>query len=268
MRRKWTRRRSGGVPSSVSAYVTVGGRKRRCSIPTDVEELGWGEPEDAIIARPPRGRKQSIGSACCEVELAGDPESIYLLGCHHVFALSSKNPGLQPDEDAYLVRTDDTGQEFDVGPLAEYTNLSPGGNRFAMDAALALIEDEDSLVPWISDLYPSSIYMGNLIPKECEIATPTGVIPAECLSEQFGVALEYRNGQTRRFASVYESEADTYPGDSGSALIDEDGRLLGMHFYGLVRERPGGGQIYVSVAIPAYRLFGRGVFSGDISLVD
>ena len=60
-------------------------------------------------------------------------------------------------------------------------------------------------------------------------------------------------------AAAYQFEADTVPGDSGSPVIDGEGTLHGMHFWGDPAQR-------MAFAIPAFMLFRPGLFSIEFEL--
>ena len=66
------------------------------------------------------------------------------------------------------------------------------------------------------------------------------------------MSFDYGQGRSFVFRDLIEYGANTFPGDSGSPLVDSTGRLWGMHFY-----RSAAGLCY---AFTAPRMFDGNVF--------
>jgi hypothetical protein len=276
VKRKWadTRRRQQKIPEHVTAMVEQGGRRVRVLIPTDVAEFKRGAPHavrslTAGITTRHNGQPQDLAAACCLVEDASLPGQRFLLTCYHAFV-----PDLQRPMPAGMDAADAAGAA--IGLLAEAASAS--GPR-AVDAALVSVDAVglDAVSVWglaitqranafdIEDL-PNR---GPLWVLGRRVAPASGAGPAETRSEpvraQFRQTIVVRTefdyagtaGRTFAFAEVIEYLAATRPGDSGAALVDSNGLLYGMHFYGF------GGNGY---AFTAPRLFDDGVFLGDLRL--
>jgi hypothetical protein len=274
--RKWadTRRRPQKIPAHVAAMAVQGGRRVRVLIPTDVAEFKRGAPQAARsltegITTRSHGQPHDLAAACCLVEDAGLPGQRYLLTCYHAFV-----PDLQRPIPAGMDAADDAGGA--IGLLAEAASAS--GPR-AVDAALVSVDAAglDAVSCWglaitqragaldIEDL-PNR---GPLWVLGRRIAPASGAGPAETRIEpvraQFRQYIVVRTefdyagtaGRVFVFDEVIEYQAATRPGDSGAALVDSQGLLYGMHFYGF------GGNGY---AFTAPRLFDDGVFLAELQL--
>lgn len=266
--KKWKKRRSGGVPCSIRATIVTKKGRRVVAIPTDVEILGKGRLQGGLRASSPGGGTPEVmGAACCRVRSPQAPGQIFVLGCHHVLTRSLVMGGLEPSRDSEIQVRPDDGPERRMGRLFDFAALTPAPPRYGMDAALGVVEDETGIRPWKLGEHPRSLSNGLNIPHDYFIWTPGGRLGGRFLSQQFDVELKYGKnpGITVRINTVYETLAKTDRGDSGSPLIDVQGRLLAMHFYGTWREIHGKDE-QVSLAIPAYELFRPGVFKIPIEL--
>lgn len=276
VRRKWadTRQRAQTIPAQVAAMVQQGGARVRVLIPTDVAAFSRGAPQAGRsltggVTTRRDGQPHDLAAACCLVEDAGLPGQAYLLTCYHAFV-----PDLRRPMPAGMDATDDTGAP--IGLLAEAASAS--GPR-AVDAALVSVDAPgfDAVSAWglritqranafdIEDL-PNR---GPLWVLGRRVAPASSAGPAQSRSEpvraQFRQYIVVRTrfdyastaGRSFVFAEVIEYQAATRPGDSGAALVDSQGLLYGMHFYGF------GGMGY---AFTAPRLFDDGVFLGELRL--
>jgi Trypsin-like peptidase domain len=276
VKRKWhdTRQRMQKIPAHVAAMVERDGRRVRVLIPTDVAEFKRGAPQAASsltggITTRRDGQPQDLAAACCVVEDAGLSGQRFLLTCYHAFV-----PDLRRPIPAGMDATDEAGAA--IGLLAEAASAS--GLR-AVDAALVSVDAAwlDTVSVWglaitqradafdIEDL-PNR---GALWVLGRRVAPASGAGPAQTRSEpvraQFRQVIVVRTefdyastaGRSFVFGEVIEYQAATRPGDSGAALVDSQGLLYGMHFYGF------GGNGY---AFTAPRLFDDGVFLGELRL--
>lgn len=258
---KKQKRAQRAVPSPYSTIVTWKGSRHRCVIPTDVAILGKGSPTqggwypDGVVARRVPGvaihanNPGTPGAICCRVVDRDQREDDYLLGCHHVLALSSSSAGCAPVMGIGVYH----GQTGDfIGLTVRWTTLRAGGRRTGMDAALAKSTNDDKLPAWIRDDPPVAIGAGIRPPSTLVIRTPRGKIQARFLGLYEKLLLSYPCGDLQ-IGPVYELRAETHPGDSGSPVLD-GGRLWGMHFY-----RTDAG---TALAIPAWALFAEDRFRG------
>jgi hypothetical protein len=249
----------------VRTVITRRGRRRLCLIPTDVLMLGRGRPHNVVVVRPPSGLLPFlIGTACCRVRVQGERGARFLLGCHHVFTLSKTDRDAAPLDKARLFRLWPDGTEERIGTLDRYANLTPAPPRYGMDAALVRIENDNALRNW-SVLLPSSVSGGARVPEAFWIFTPGRALRAQYEGVAVNLSLDWGNGVEVRIRTAYESIAKTQDGDSGSPVISDEGVLLGMHFYGLIRTIDGRDQ-KVSLAIPAHELFSDSTFGVPIQL--
>jgi len=94
-KRMQIRRIARPVPPRVLVWLVRAGKRVRISIPTDIEELAKGTPHAPFnLARGVRAFNRNSpnqgvpGAACCVVVDANQPADRFVLGCHHVLALS------------------------------------------------------------------------------------------------------------------------------------------------------------------------------------
>ena len=244
------------VPSHVSVFLTRDGKRVRYSIPTDVEELGEGGPHGMVnLAAGIRASSQldsSLGvpgSVCCLVEQVDQPLNRYILGCHHVLALSflTQHCNAEPS----TVRSRGTAEL--VGNLFEHLPMS-GTGQPCLDAAIALV-DPGAQVAWnAAGLAPTRVEPGVDSPRGCFVFTPDGALPAQFVKEWANIPLTYPKCGQVVIECAYQFQADTVGGHSGSPVMQPDGTLHGMHFWGDVSQR-------MAFAIPAFVLFRPGLFS-------
>lgn len=250
------------VPKSVAAFVERDGRRLRVYVPTDLEELGDGAPHanvnlasGVLAVGLPNPAVKCTGAVCCLVRQTDTPANVYALGCHHVLALSAQTQGCAALV-SEVISNDLPGQP--VGQLFEYLPMSPNV-RSCQDAAIALLDSAVNAT-WVhSGRTPLRTETASHEPPGCRIYTPRGVLPAAYVKTWMDVPLFYPNCGWVYIARTYQFQADTLPGDSGSAVMSDDGTLYGMHFWGQSSNR-------LSMAIPAATLFSPGLFSVDFSL--
>jgi hypothetical protein len=246
----------------------------RVLIPTDVSEFYGGAPHanldltEGIVSR----RTNTLidyGSSCCLVQNATGGER-YLLTCYHVFSPSlSDSPG---DIDCVA-----SGGGTPIGPMLEVAD--PQSTTAALDAALALMEDASVGVVSTWGRYPSacatefdiqSLHPGaELFVHGRRVAPAFGGQPEVTrlapLPATFQsvfpnpIPFDYRRtaGKVLYFADTLQYVAGVRPGDSGAAVLDGEGTLFGMHFYG---------QDTIGFAFSAPRLFDANIFPFDIVL--
>lgn len=249
------------VPERVLVSVVRDGKSVRLSIPTDVEELGKGRPHvntaTGVRAFNRNNSAQGVpGAACCVVVDQSDPTNRFVLGCHHVLALSLLTSGC-----AFVRETDVGGR----GPGTKFGELfhplpMAADGRPCLDAALSLI-DPGADVTWMSNegLKPVRFEPGVNQPTNCFVFTPDGPLPAVFVKEWANVPLQYARCGTVVIAAAYQFQAATIGGHSGSPVMSPDGTLHGMHFWGDPHQS-------LAMSIPAFMLFQPGVFPVNFEL--
>jgi hypothetical protein len=250
------------VPQHVTVFLVRDGAKVRYKIPTDVEELGSGSPHAEVnlalgirAAAPQNAARGVPGAACCVVEQVDQPSNRYVLGCHHVLALSLLTQQCNAEPSTVRAR----GSAELVGSLFEYIPMS-GTGQPCLDAAIALV-DPGAGVSWNSSgVVPTQVEPGVQSPRGCRVYTPDGDLPAQFVKEWANVPLPYPSCGQVVIECAYQFLADTKGGHSGSPVMEPDGTLHGMHFWGDVSQR-------LAFAIPAFVLFRPGLFSVSFRLV-
>ncbi|MFC5478211.1 trypsin-like serine protease [Massilia suwonensis] len=249
------------VPHEITTYVRRGGRRIRCQVPTDVEEIGAGHPQkmqnlaNGIHSSAAANAALSLrGAACCIVAQTDKPANRFLLGCQHVLALSLL--GRQCGCIDSVIRAN--GSPEVVARLYEYAELTPSGKP-CLDAAIALANPAAKIFWDAGRIVPQRVEPGVNRPLDCTIFTPRGPRPARFVKEWANVRLPYPSCGMVTIAAAYQFVADTAAGDSGSPLIDRQGTLHGMHFWGDPGQQ-------LAFAIPAFMLFQPGLFSIEIAL--
>ena len=250
------------VPRSLYTYVQRKGQRRRCEVPTDVEELGrGGGPQSGInvasgvTALSSSNATSGInGAICCIAQEVGDARNRYLIGCHHVLA-RSKSAG-ECAASTSVVKAATGGV---VGRLFDVAALAPGGT-VSVDAAIALVPPAVNAMWQFETLRPLRVASAAVPPSNCGVYTPRGfIVPATFIKLWRRVPLGYSCG-TVVIDTAYQFRAATIPGDSGSPVMSPDGTLHGMHFWGNVRDQ-------MAYAIPAFVLFRPRLFSVPLRLV-
>ncbi|WP_426175975.1 trypsin-like serine protease [Massilia sp. TWR1-2-2] len=250
------------VPPYITAYVHNGMNRTRYKIPTDVEELGNGVPHamqnlaNGISSSATANQALSLrGAACCIVVQKKQPTNRFLLGCHHVLALSLLNPQLKATDTYIRPRSSPNV----VGRLYEYLTMSAFGKP-CLDAAIALANPASEIFWNANGVMPRYVEPGTNRPLACAIFTPNGPRAAQFVKEWANVPLRYPGCGDVVIEAAYQFLADTAPGDSGSPVMEQNGTLHGMHFWGDETQR-------MAFAIPAFMLFRPGRFSIDFELV-
>lgn len=249
------------VPAHVVVTLVREGKRIRLSIPTDVEELGRGQPHAVNIAQGIRAfdrndASQGIGgAACCIVADANQPANRFVLGCRHVLALSLLTTGCAAFNETDVA---DAGMTTRIGQLYFPLPMAPDGTP-CLDGAIALL-DSSIPVDWQSQgIRPTSVEPGVRQPLNCFVFTPAGPLQATFVKEWANVPLPYANCGTVTIAAAYQFQAATVAGHSGSPVMSSDGTLFGMHFWGDPDQQ-------LAMSIPAFMLFQRGRFPVTIQL--
>jgi len=251
------------IPARVEVFVARQGQRTKVSIPTDVEELGDGEPHAALnLAQGVRAfnrlnKAQGVpGAVCCIVADQSNPSSLYVLSCGHVLALQLITQGC-----AVFNATDvaDRAMTTRIAELHAVLPLIPNGKP-CLDAAISMIIP-GSQVGWLGpgNVRPRAVEPGVQQPANCFVYTPNGPLPAIFVKEWANIPLPYPQCGKIVIAAAYQFKAATIGGHSGSPVMTPQGLLFGMHFWGDSANQ-------VAFAIPAFVLFQPGRFALNIQL--
>jgi len=252
------------IPERLMVTVLRNDKPVRLSVPTDVEELGMGKPHQGVnTAAGVRAFNRSNptqgvpGAACCIVIDESDATNRFILGCHHVLALSLLTSGC-----AFFKDTDVSGRGTvpKFGGLFHPLPMTADGDP-CLDAALSLV-DSGVEVSWESSdgIKPVRVEPGVKQPLNCFVFTPNGPLAAAFVKEWANIPLQYARCGTVVIAAAYQFQASTQGGHSGSPVMTTDGTLHGMHFWGDEQQQ-------LSMAIPAFMLFRPGLFPVNFKLV-
>jgi hypothetical protein len=246
------------IPKRVEVFLTRDGRRTKVSIPTDVEELGDGEPHAALnLAQGVRAFNRMnagqgvLGAVCCIVADQNIPPHHYVLSCRHVLALS-----LITTACAAFNATDVADRAMTTRFAALYSALPMAANgQPCLDAAISMIQP-GSQVGWLGqgNMRPVAVEPGVQQPYNCFVYTPNGPVPAIFVKEWANIPLPYPHCGNIVIAAAYQFQSPTVGGHSGSPVMTPQGLLFGMHFWGDAAKR-------VAYAIPAFVLFQPGLFS-------
>jgi len=240
------------VPKVLRMTATVDGVRYRVAIPTDVVSLrglaAHARPAPAIFnAAAPA----ELGCACAEVAPeAGAPR--FLLTAGHVAARNREVA------DAPLGETVLATGGLAVGALA----AAPAMGDRSLDAALVRLEmDALPLLPRWGTAVSGVVAPGRLSPgQELRLLARRAARPAFFVGVIQDLAVEgvYAAGRAV-FRTLLHCQAACRPGDSGAALVDQAGRLAGMHVMGTSADSHP--DEYVSLAVPIGEIC-DGIFAG------
>lgn len=262
-KRKQTRRIARPVPPRVLVWLVRAGKRVRISIPTDVEQLGKGTPHAPVnLAQGVRAfnrnnPKQGVpGAACCIVIDANQPADRFVLGCHHVLALSLLTGGCAAFNASDVA---DRAMTTRVGQLFFPLRMAPDGQP-CLDGAISMV-DPGVPVNWRTPqgIRPTVVDAGVQQPSNCFVFTPNGPLPAAFVKEWANIPLQYAGCGRVVIAGAYQFQAATVSGHSGSPVMSSDGTLFGMHFWGDPEQQ-------LALSIPAFMLFQPGRFPITIRL--
>lgn len=240
--KKWSTkaRRPGKIPDELVTFAEVRGQRRRVCVPSDVATIDEGEPHAPAGASRCRARDPSdtevSGLGTCRVHRKWAPQQGFLLGCDHVLALSLKKQ-LPAASQIPGIRIQ-LGKNY-VGQLVEL------GGRF--DAAICKVSIDALVDPTVRVGASEESFSGFLanvedLPFEYRIPVRTKagnytVVEARWVTslEEYEFGGYFGNNGKRIIPLAIESETEIplWGGTSGAPLIDDNNRLLGMHFWGV-----------------------------------
>lgn len=241
------------LPKFIRAVVVHRGKRRHVDVPTDVEELGKAKPHaganaawGVYVASQNYPQINATGAICCLVRVEGRSE-LFALSCHHVLTLSSELPNGSVANDVLVA---DRAEHVPFGRLAACSPMKPNKPN-QIDAALAVVNGDTQ---WVyNGASVANVERGLVEPRGCGIFTPRGLEPATYIKTFYDLLLKYPTMSPVRIVAAYQFNASTLPGDSGSAVMDSNGTLYGMHFWGDPARN-------FSLAIPAGYLFQPAAF--------
>jgi hypothetical protein len=243
------------LPAHLFAYWRVRGKRKRCAIPTDVDDasihIGFKPqaPGDRILVTG--NGKKTFGTVTCGVHRSVFGNRPFAVSCRHVFSLSKD---LHPQEvfDASIVLSTNgrvVGESIDIkGRLDDAPLLSH-------DAQLACVKDMTALREALGDLKLSDWARSeNDVPDEYDLVVRGSRIKAK-FRDFVQTSIDYKRPRAR--AVIHERlilsqlAVATQVGESGSPLLSRDGGLfVGMHIAGKVDDEEGP----LGLAIPAWHL--------------
>ncbi|KFN48232.1 hypothetical protein [Arenimonas composti] len=231
------------IPPCWPVTLGQGRSRRRYQVPIDVCRLPRASAHGPRVALSNGSGRE--GAAC--VVLEDDVDWRWLLSCHHVIGDSSVDPGLVPRASLGITLRGRNGLHR-LDPLRRF-GLLRAGRRKCVDAALARIDPADPVGPADWSRYPHAVADTDAHWKdEARMLSPRGPIRLRFVRHHHDLTVHYLSGASAGIRELFEFHAvDAVPqgGDSGSAVLDGEGRWLGMHIAGDSR---------ASFVLPAYVL--------------
>jgi hypothetical protein len=268
VKRKWSKKKSARntarntLPRHLEAFVDFQGARRFCAIPTDVRglnQLGDVLPHGNQMVHAQSDPYWSFGMGCCAVRL--NEGKRYLLGCHHVLALSEV---VQPVPDQVNVLSAASRQKY-IGRLSGYFGVVNPDGTF-IDAALAEIDDLNDLNDVVLEPPPNGRFVQDAgeLAHLCIIRAAGHVeIPARFVTVHYDYPLANWGAlgtvTLPVLVEIQSQSAPAEPGDSGSPVFDETGSVFqGMHIGGT-----DDGRAYFIPAFELLRASNYGMSGGD-----
>lgn len=216
-------------------------------IETDVEEIGKVTPEvytgKARPAMPGCGlghTKVNAGTYGCLVRKKGNPSSLYILSNSHILAASGEaalgDRIIQPAKYDNGRVSQDT-----LATLSEFIPFKFGKENYenTVDAAIALVKDNHSVTDSIRQLAYVPKGIGRSIKREMKVqkvGRTTDHTLGFVRDVHYRLHMPYILPSGKRkyvgFRDVIMCSRFTAPGDSGSAVLNDRGYLIGLHFGG------------------------------------
>ncbi len=243
------------LPTHLFAYWRVRGKRKRCAVPTDVDDAsihaGF-KPQalgDQILAKS--DGEESLGSVTCAMHRSAFGDRPFAISCRHVFSLSKI---FHPD-DVLGASVDLASSGLNLGNTINVKGRLGDGPRLSHDAQIAIVKDLEALRQTLGSVKILDWARSEEdVPAEYDVCVVGKRIRAK-LRGFFQPSIDYSMPRARDV--IHESlifselESRTRMGQSGSPLISSDDRglLIGMHIAGKFENNLAFGH-----AIPAWHL--------------
>jgi hypothetical protein len=243
------------LPAHLFAYWRVRGKRKRCAVPTDVDDAsvhaGF-KPQalgDQVIVKA--GGDESIGSLTCAVHRSVFGNRPFAISCRHVFSMSKT---FHPDDVlGASVDLADTGNN--LGATVNVKGKLLDGPEHSHDAQIARVKNLTALRRALGNVKILDWARSkDEVPDEYDICVVDSRIRAK-FRGFFQTSIDYELPQARDVLHecliLSELDIPTEVGQSGSPLISRDGRslLVGMHIAGKFENN-----LALAYAIPAWHL--------------
>lgn len=218
----------------------------RGRVPIDVEEigevrlhapqLGWQRPASPGYSVGPAGT--GAGTFGCLVRRYSEPESLFMLSSCHVLtgdgALDVGAPIAQP------APMDGSGARNPIATLDSYVPIAYQADGYPnrVDAAIARITDASAVVPALAGLdAPRGVNTAVRAGMRVRLSgRSSGVTTGVVRDADFRIVVDYPlpGGGTTPVGFSDQVLCDQFAreGDSGAAVIDADGNIVGLHCLG------------------------------------
>jgi hypothetical protein len=249
------------------AYHGQPPHRRLYAIPTDVEELRHyrnvklHNADIVATSLDGNGNLNFVeGTICCAVQRpAGGP--VYLLGCHHVFALSKILPNVPPNVE--LVGAPPPGQPPRIARSSGFFGYIDS-EGFFLDSALLTLDQPMNTRQYVPDPTPANGIVSRVVDLASLASihiTPTNQVPVEMFKAWFNFDQPWYPWQVRQKWVVeyhFTTGAATAEGNSGSPVFNVSASAFqGMHIAGNETS---------AFALPAFELLRAshyGITTGD-----
>jgi hypothetical protein len=260
VKRKWAKTSEENddekLPAHLFAYWRVRGKRKRCAVPTDVDDAsvhaGF-RPQalgDRILVAA--HGKETFGSVTCGVHRSVFGDRPFAISCRHVFSLSKI---MHPDE-VIGASVDLAGSGRKVGETLHVKGRLEDSPVLSHDAQVAIVKDVAALREALGDMNLFDWARSeNDVPDEYDV-----VVRGRHISAKFRgfvqPSIDYQRPHARDVIHerliLSQLTTPTQIGQSGSPLVSRDGRglLVGMHIAGKFDDEDGA----LGLAIPAWHL--------------
>lgn len=267
VRRKWAGRTKEGpegkIPERLFAYCRVGGERRLCAVPTDVEDA-----RAFAVTRPEAGKIEVTfgevrvyGAIACGIQRGGYQQA-FALSCRHVLSLSDVC-GREPTWGASVTVSAAAAPTF-LGKTRAIAGTLQEAPAPSFDAQLLEVTSLDALRLALDGIRLSNYAVGYQdVPHRFSILTPRGDVEASLIDFKYDWAtytLRQIGYISHTMLIMSAPDTPTQPGDSGSPVVSQaqDGMLVGMHIAGVDN---GEGNRFAYM-IPAWQLFDPENYNG------